>query len=442
MGKADAGAGAENLRILIENGEYWLRNRGDMAMMSATVQRLREHWPESRIGVLTEQPRILPALLPQAEPIYLGTGGHWEHRRPLRRIAAGTALRWRAATDGPKARVRAARKALRGTAGQRDLPDPPLPAALSGAALVLAQGGGYLTDIDRYQAHRTLNLLEQAGALGIPTAMIGQGLGPIDDPRLLERAAQVLPGVGFIGLREGRRGPTLLADLGVAPERIMVTGDDAVEPAYRLRQARIGTDLGVCLRVTYYARVGAAARETLADVLRTRAMQVDAAVAPLIISEYDSEDRDCTRRLLAGAARTRAPVGRGGTAEEVIRQVSHCRLVVTSAYHLAVFALSQGIPAVGLTASRYYDDKFHGLAEMFGTGLRVVDMEGPELRRSLTRAIEELWDAAPELRDPLQQRAVAQIDASRTAVRRVIGLVEGAPSAATPSDIAPAQGNP
>ncbi|MFI6772593.1 polysaccharide pyruvyl transferase family protein [Nocardia sp. NPDC050412] len=50
------------------------------------------------------------------------------------------------------------------------------------------------------------------------------------------------------------------------------------------------------------------------------------------------------------------PVGRGGTPVDVFRQVGRCRVLVTNAYHLAVFALSQGIPAVGITASEYYDD--------------------------------------------------------------------------------------
>ncbi|MBF6327887.1 polysaccharide pyruvyl transferase family protein [Nocardia transvalensis] len=423
VGKFGAASRGGEIRVLIENGEYWLRNRGDIAMMAVTVQRLREHWPAARVGILTDQPRILPALLPQAEPVCLADGGRWHRPGAPARLASPVALRWRAATDGPKAALRALRR--RGRDAEYDLPEPPLPEAVADATLVLAQGGGYLTDVDRYQAHRVLNLLEHARSLGIPTAMIGQGVGPIEDPRLLERAAQVLPRVGFIALREGRRGPRLLTGLGVPADRIMVTGDDAVELAYRLRRETLGTDLGICLRVADYARVSASARTTLGTIVRTFAAEADAALAPLIISEYDSEDRRCTLPLLTGAARTRRAAGRGATAADVARQVSRCRVVVTSAYHLAVFALSQGIPAVGITVSRYYDDKFHGLAEMFGTGLHVVDLDDPKLAHTLTAAIRHLWAEAPALRDPLQARAVAQIDAARTGLDRVFRLVEG-----------------
>ncbi|MGV9817252.1 polysaccharide pyruvyl transferase family protein [Nocardia xishanensis] len=427
-----------DIRVLVENGEYWLRNRGDIAMMVTTVERLRARWPQARIGVLTHQPAVLRALLPGAEPISgpdwsWGSGG-WTSRvsnTAATKLIGPAALRWRAATDGPKDRIRALRAQAATAVAEPDSAEPraAVPAAVNEASLVLAIGGGYMTDVDEYQAHRTLDLLEAARAQSIPTALVGQGLGPLRDERLLDRAAEVLPGVDFVALRERRRGPELLARLGVAPERTMVTGDDAVDFAYRLRDARIGADLGLCLRVAEYAPVGAAARETLGRVIRDRAAALDAGLMPLIISEYASEDRRSTLPLLRGAARRRPPVGRGGTPRDVARQVARCRVLVTSAYHLAVFALSQGIPAVGITASEYYDDKFHGLAGMFGAGLRVVHLDDPDLDAALRQAVDELWEAAPALRDPLQQKAAEQIEASRAGLERVFRLVENGPVA-------------
>ncbi|WP_433654742.1 polysaccharide pyruvyl transferase family protein [Nocardia sp. CA-128927] len=437
MSDSSTAAGAGRIRILVENGEYALRNRGDIAMMAVTVRRLRERWPDAHIGMLTEQPRLLRALLPDAEPIHPGSDRPWENDGRFARAVGVTltgpaALHWRAVSDVPKERLRRLRDAFR-TGGGSDLasssdPDlPPVPAAVEQADLVIAQGGGYLTDIDLYQAHRTLNLLEHAISLGIPTAMIGQGIGPMRNARLLRRAAAVLPGVDVIALREGRRGPGLLADLGVAPERILVTGDDAVEFGHHLRRADIGTDIGLSLRVADYSKIGAPTRAVLGSVLRTCARDFDAPLVPLIISEYDSEDRRATQPLLTGAARTRPAVRRNGTPEDVARQLAHCRILVTSTYHLAVFALSQGIPAIGLSSSQYYDDKFHGLAGMFGTGLRIVRLDDPALEQQLTRAVHEHWAAAPELRDPLRHKATEQIAAGRTALARIFDLVDGGP---------------
>ncbi len=103
---------------------------------------------------------------------------------------------------------------------------------------MLAIGGGYVNDIDTYQTRRTLGLLEAAVAEGIPAALVGQGIGPLTSPDLVAEASRVLPRVDLIGLREGRRAPALLERLGVPAERVVVTGDDAIELAARARLHR------------------------------------------------------------------------------------------------------------------------------------------------------------------------------------------------------------
>ena len=46
------GIDSSTVRVLIENGEYWLTNRGDLAILDVTVRRLSERWPGARLGVL------------------------------------------------------------------------------------------------------------------------------------------------------------------------------------------------------------------------------------------------------------------------------------------------------------------------------------------------------------------------------------------------------
>lgn len=430
------------MRILVENGEYPLLNRGDVAMLSITVQRLREHWPDARIGVLTDRPALLRSLVPQAEPIG-GRHGDWPadgwYRR-IRHIAESRLVgplsaRGRAVAEEPWRRLLVVAGRRSPAAQDRHGDDlPPLgepPDAARGVSLVLAGGGGYMTDADLHQAHRTLNLLEYASSRGIPTAMVGQGIGPMTDPVLLARAAEVLPRVDFIALREGRRGTELLAELGVMPEKIMVTGDDAVEFGYRVRRVAVGSDIGLCLRVANYSKVGAATREAVGAVVRDVAAELNAGLVPLIVSEHGSEDRRSTLPLLEGYHRRKRPIRRFGTADQLARQVAGCRVLVTSTYHVAVFALSQGIPVVGLTASSYYDDKFYGLAEMFGTGIAVVHLDDPDLRDILARSIRDAWNDAPALRKPLQHKAIEQIAASKAAFERISRLVATKPRAVT-----------
>jgi polysaccharide pyruvyl transferase WcaK-like protein len=107
---------------------------------------------------------------------------------------------------------------------------------------------------------------------------------------------------------------------------------------------------------------------------------------------------------------------------------------VTGAYHLAVFALSQGIPVVALTSTIYYDDKFLGLSEMFGQGLTLVRLDDPCLEQTLAMAIDQAWQAALVVREPLRARARMQIDASRAAFDRIATFTQAratAPIAST-----------
>lgn len=424
------------IRVVIQNGEYWLSNHGDLAMLEVTVQRLRERWPDARIGVLTSAPSLLRAFGFGAEPISDCGRGGWpvtDLVAPLAervgpRVVGPASIGWLTARDLQRQYWRRLDQALRRNVGaalpRRWVVRSGVPTALHDASLVLALGGGYLTDVDAEQARRTLDLLEHAVDRGIPAAMIGQGLGPLEDPALVVRAERVLPRVDFIGLREGRRGPELLSRLGVPIERTAVTGDDAVELAYGARQERMGADLGVCLRVAGYSPVARQAKDVVGRVVRGIAGEVGASLVPLIISEYRSEDRRSTLPLVRGFGNVVPPLGRYVTPRDVATRVSRCRVLVTGAYHLGVFALSQGIPVVGLTSSRYYDDKFLGLRAMFQDGLHLVRLGEPDLEERLGTAVHAAWSQAPDVRLPLRERALAQITTSRQGFERVFELVE------------------
>jgi polysaccharide pyruvyl transferase WcaK-like protein len=447
----DGATGAEPLRILVENSEYWLSNNGDLAMLTVTLDRLRERWPGARIAVLTDSPCLLRAYFPFAEGISVFDSEPWAPPGWLERLAGHLGprvvgpialgrLRLRVRRKQLPGRLRSARRKLLRMALGRPAPTrapaaetAPLPTAplhpgsalaAAQASLVVALGGGYLTDADRTQTVRVLNLLEHASDAGVPVALVGQGLGPLDDPRLQARAAQVLPKAGLVALREGRQGPKILDRAGVPAERVLVTGDDAIELAYGVRRDEIGADLGVCLRVAGYAPVSGAAADLVGRAVRSAAAGHSAALVPLIIAEFRNQDRRSTLPLVHGYANVIAPPARYVHPAEIARRVSRCRVLVTGAYHLAVFALSQGIPVVALTSTAYYDDKFLGLGAMFGQGLTLVRLDDPGLEQTLAAAIEQAWRTAPDVREPLRARARQQVDASRAGFDRVAGLTQ------------------
>jgi hypothetical protein len=205
----------------------------------------------------------------------------------------------------------------------------------------------------------------------------------------------------------------------VAGERVLVTGDDAIELAYAARSESLGSDVGVCLRIATYTPLRPSAHQAVGRVVRRESARHGARLVPVIISEHPSEDRAGTLPLLRGATKAARPLPRYVDPTQVAERVAGCRIVVTGAYHLAVFALSQGIPVVGMTSSRYYDDKFLGLADMFGVGLTLVRLDDDALEHELVAGISTSWDQAPSIREELRARALTQIDACHDAFDRI-----------------------
>jgi polysaccharide pyruvyl transferase WcaK-like protein len=433
------------VRVVVQNGEHWMRNIGDLAMLSVTLRRLREHWPDATVHVMTSAPALLRAHHPDVHAISDGRLPGWL-AQPLSATGSrlGPSIAGSASVGSLRAReeARAVLRRLRGRprpesapgsagAGEADgaqqdvTTRPAVAAALRQASLVLAIGGGYMNDVDPWQFHRTLDLLQHAAERGTPTAMVGQGFGPLTEESLLTRAGEVLPAVDVIALREDRVGPHLLAGLGVAPERTLVTGDDAIELAHGLGRDELGTGLGICLRVAAYSPVAARAQSAVGEAVRAVAGETGARLTPLIVSENGAEDRRSTLPLVAGYPDVAPVQGRFVAPQEVARRVGQCRVVVTGAYHLAVFALAQGIPVVGLSSSRYYDDKLLGLDAMFGgRGLQLVGLDDPDLEHRVASATRSAWDRAAGLRTQLRERASAQIALSRQAFDRVFSLVD------------------
>ena len=115
------------------------------------------------------------------------------------------------------------------------------------------------------------------------------------------------------------------------------------------------------------------------------------------------------------------------TPADVMRQVGRCRLVITGSYHAGVFALSQGVPVIGLAKSDYYVAKFEGLADQFGCGCDTVPLNQTALKQDLLDKTSRLWKAAGALRPRLLQAAEKQIAQGQQAYERLRDLVEARP---------------
>ena len=349
------------MRILLDSGSYALRNVGDTAMLQVAVARLRRLWPSAAIQVLCASPERLSRYVADAEAVPPNGQRKWlewsrfpgRDRVPTtiaRRMDSRFRDRLPSLSDGL-----ALRRAKEYPTDHTDLQ-----AFLQGADsadLLVLSGGGYMTDAFQGHATSALELLSRFHRRGVPTAMVGQGIGPLRDSTILARARATLPRVGVLAVREGRAALPLLHSLGVPRERIHVTGDDTIEPAFVARPDRLGAFLGVNVRISSYSGVGRDLCGGLRTALRGAAEAVGAALVPIPISiaPADSDVVSLTELLPESGAGGEWAEGLD-TPLSVIRRVGECRVVVTGSYHAGVFALSQGIPVVGLSCSDYYND--------------------------------------------------------------------------------------
>jgi colanic acid/amylovoran biosynthesis protein len=414
--------------ILIDPGSYNCRNVGDFAMLQVAVARWKQLWPSASMDVLTNVPDALAVLGAQIRPLSAAARSSWLQTHLLGRFhrllpsAAAASLeaaerRMKMDTAGSLEQALLLKRRLTGedTAAVRQLLR-----SLRRADVVMLTGAGIMTDAFFRNASAILDTFEIAigrAAHRRPiTAIFGQGFGPLDHPVLRRKAAAVLPHIDLIAIRERRASLPLLLELGVRPEQITVTGDDAIELAYERRNADFNRGIGVNLRVAYYANTDRSVIRPVSDALQAAAVRFGAPLVPVPISQQDGGIDAAAIRELLGDRTARSDDGSSlKTPSDVINQVGRCRVVITGSYHGAVFALAQGIPAIALVRSRYYENKFLGLADQFGAGLELVRLEAAEFRPELDAALDRAWGSAEHLRPILLEAAARQIALSRRA---------------------------
>ncbi len=418
------------MRILVDPSAHAQVNVGDIAMLQSAVKHLRELWPDASIGVITATPERLTNVSPEAVPVPAEGRQAWLEApligaRLHQRLPSGLITRSSTAERIARRRVpsmtRAVIRAKKRLGGHRtDTLDEFLD-WMASADLVLASGAGLLADPYVGRACSVLELLETAIGRGVPTAMMGQGVGPLTDPDLRTVVARVLPRVDLIGLRESRTGPPILRSLGIAQDRLITTGDEAIEQASDAGTAPAGSAIGVNVRVARYSGVSGEALDAIGRVVRRSGKRHGVGLVPLPTSFYAKErDAEAIASML-GSQDAEGP--RVETPAAAIERVRRCRVVVTGSYHAGVFALAQGIPTIGLAGSDYYLDKFLGLAGQFEGGCATVRLDEPRLGDRLEAAVEQAWTSAPSLANDLRSSAERQVEQVHRAYARLGEIV-------------------
>lgn len=426
----------DKLKILIDNSGYNLKNFGDTAMLQVAIQRFERLFPGAEIHVFTVAPEALKNLSPTAIPVpnELTLEARWLWALPwsifggLHKLLPGKYLKdslylleIRLRRYFPDLTQRWINYRFKHVGAQLAHMNRVLE-LIKSADVVVATGGGYLTDSFNNLAQQILQTLALAQALGKPTALFGQGLGPLRQRTLSESARYTLNQLDMICLREENEGLPLLRKLGIEPSKIVVTGDDAVEFAYENRPKHLGGDIGINIRISHYSTLNANAADTLKPLLLAAKNAHHAKLRSIPISNNDDESDYASIRRTFGEILDEDG-GDLNSPLDVIQEVGKCKVVITGSYHASVFALSQGVSVICLVTSLYYRHKFEGVAGMFKHGCYIVDLNDANLGENFKAAFENAWANAESASENLKLEAQKQIATGLGAYDRFVNIV-------------------
>ncbi|MDO8825449.1 polysaccharide pyruvyl transferase family protein [Methylophaga sp.] len=409
------------MKILIDNSGYELKNIGDISMLIVALSRINSLLPEAKVSVFTVNPEKLKSIYPNAEPVEINGRKLWKQKRNLfggifRLIPNKLTPYVEFFEDWLKFKhPNLVYPIIHYRLQKRGFETQPIRKYLDKVIesdYVIATGGGFVTDCFSSHAENVLNTLELAQNMGKPTAMLGQGLGPLTNLRLENIAKRVFPKLLMIGLREGVYSKDLAIKLGGKKECIRVTGDDAIEITLKHRDTiKSSKKIGINLRIADYSSLNKESIFQIKETLLKTSQILSADLSPIPISSH-SEDSDI--KALSQLLNKSLKISDYETVESVLKEISSCRIVVTGSYHAGVFALSLGIPVVAIVASEYYKQKFDGLKGQFKYAFHIVDVQSAEsVGDILSKSIEAAWNNVLSERSLLIDSANSQIEKSK-----------------------------
>lgn len=410
------------MQILVDCCNYFLdnNNNGDRAVYKVLATRLLHFWPQAKISWITLDPSLIQQTIPKVFPLTLEQRHHWQLFDSTQELKASDILNpvsnsWRQSFPNN---------------AQRALIDivPDVNIFINKfleADLIIALGGGAFSDHFADHARGLLDTLEGGLVFEKPIALLSAGFETISNQSLIEKCKRVLPQLQLITCREPIIGTKILSSLNVSDERVYITGDEAVELAYKLHSEQFGQAIGVNLRQSTYSEIDDKPIRFIRTVLHEFGHRYGAPLFGVPISIFGPSDVESINKIISGYDGIVDSGEKLNSPELVIRQIGKCRIVITGSYHSAVFALSQGIPVVAIARSLHYQAKFAGLAAQFRTGCIIVNPEDENFIKILQDAVDETWKNAISQKEPLLEMARLQIDQGWKAAQRLFEIVVG-----------------
>lgn len=308
--------------------------------------------------------------------------------------------------------------------------------------LVIA-GGGNLNATWPEHVYARVLLLEAAGSWGIPAVVTGQTLGPALTRRQSDLLGPALASARSVGVRESASA-TRAIELGVAPERVDLSPDDAMvmalDPGLRSVAPGQPGDGSIAGRDIVIS-IGPAADEhpeRLAGIAQeVAALQRQSSLHLLAVPHVTSTQGGVAvdeqiALALSGMLPSDVALDTAVVAstQDVVEATKSAALVIATRYHAVVFALASGVPVVALYDDEYTRTKVDGALAWSGMpGWSMPTDAAPGL---LAEAGLEAIRRTAEIREYLRTRNASLLDLAVRHWDRVAGALAPTPPPPAP----------
>ena len=370
------------MRVWVEHSCGW-GNLGDDALLISALNRLEHHLGPCSFVLPVLGQGQLPAAIPPVRAVRAPQASLQDaleaRPRKLDRVAERLL-----AQEGFNTPRRAALRAL----GRRALGVASKGAGfdeLDGCDLVYVVGDNSFNDFYPEGVVDRRRLCQEARRRGIPVALSCQGFGPVRTRWARRELRRMLREVDLVSVRDSRAGLELVRRLGPRDLPARVTGDEAFAlPAAAgdelLRSAGIAPDeqfVAVNFRTSDCLRDTRFMAPRLASLLDAVGERYRIAFFPMSYGGHwgvDTDYAETTRASMRAGDRLRiVPLSEDPGA--VKAAVGRARFTLGLSYHMHVFGLSQGRPAVILYTGPYYPAKSEGLVGFYGAPSAALDLD-------------------------------------------------------------------
>jgi len=400
---------ARPYRVFVDHGEAY-GNLGDESMLFSALTRLRRHLGECKFVVPREGERPLPAL--QGFDVQFVPSPYQYFMRAGEKTAWLTARLERVGIVHPESlgwRMRAASAfAARKTVS-----------LLRGCDAFYGVGAADFNDFNAPGAAYKCWLYGVARPHVRVVAVSAQGIGPVRNPELARLMRKAFDQLDLLSFRDHAYSAAYVREMGSLGCRTEIVGDEAFtlpasdEAARRRYLASAGiTDdeqfIAVHWRSTDYVQETAPLYPRVARVFdaASRLTGLPLVFFPMsydVHSRHDDECCEAIRQYMSEPKNLRmAPV----TQEVglIKSAIGSSRFTLGLSYHVHVFGLSQGVPAIIVYSGDYYRFKSEGLAGFYSAPTTAIDLAAANGEAEALEAIEAMGLPGAEVSANIRER--------------------------------------